>query len=756
MTVAENLNARNEELQALNQALEQRLEQQSNRSEVLQTVLHSTGVATLFLDSDLNIRFFTPATQSLFNIIQGDIGRPLADLCSLATAGDLLADATTVMQTLTTLEREVESRTGANLTRRITPYGSHDTRAEGVVITFIDTCDKKQIATALKVAQQKAELATAARSNFLAATSHDLRQPLQTLKLLQGLLLGALKDPQARRLTTRIGETVGAMSGMLNALLDINHIETGKVSAHPVGFRVSDLLDRLADEFNYHAAAKGLKLRVMACHLSIQSDPRLLEQILRNLLSNALKFTHKGRVLLGCRRHGGWLSIEVWDTGSGITAEALEAIFEDYRKPNIPAPERPRGQGLGLTIVQHLSALLGHQLRVKSNPGKGSVFSIDVALSPPARLEQMGPLQNPLMAQEPPVSRKGGMILIVEDEPELLELLGTILRLEGHQVAMALDSDAALDWVAHSGLQPDLILADYNLPRGLNGLQLIMKLRETLHRAIPAIILTGDISRQTSRDVAFQHCTQLNKPAKIKEVNFVIESLLAQSHSELLENTSPMERGPRSAGLPVIFVVDEDDMLRETIRTVLESGDYRVEDYASCEAFLAAYSPSVRACLLVNAQMAGMDGFELLQRLRSQGDDLPAIMISGSSDVSNAVGAMKAGASDFIEKPFSRSDVLHSVAQALEHSRDATTLLAWRQEAADYIAKLTNRQRQIMEMVLAGHPSKNIAADLGISQRTVENHRASIMTRTHSKSIPALARLAVTARACEPLHHPLR
>jgi two-component system CheB/CheR fusion protein len=150
--------------------------------------------------------------------------------------------------------------------------------------------------------------------------------------------------------------------------------------------------------------------------------------------------------------------------------------------------------------------------------------------------------------------------------------------------------------------------------------------------------------------------------------------------------------------------------------------------------------------LLVDAHLPGMEGLELLHHLRSNGDDLPAVMISGSSEVSMAVDAMKAGASDFIEKPFGRSEVLQSVARALEHSRDANKKLAWTHEAAQCINNLTDRQRQIMDMVLAGHPSKNIAVELGISQRTVENHRASIMTRTNSKSIPALARIALAAQ----------
>lgn len=749
LTSKEELQSLNEELTALNSQLQETLEQQRTTSNDLQNVLYSTDVATIFLDTDLNIRLYTPATKLLFNVIPGDIGRPLADLSSLATDDELLTDARTVLRKLAPLEREIESRSGVCFVRRILPYRTHDHGVGGVVITFTDVTEQKHTGQALVAAKLEAESATAAKSRFLAAASHDLRQPLQTLKLLQGLLLETVEGVQPRKLTMRIGETVGAMSGMLNALLDINQIETGAVHAHPVSFRISDLLDRLRDEFNYHASAQGLTLRTVPCHLSIESDPRLLEQMIRNLLSNALKYTKQGRILLGCRRHSGWLSIQIWDTGPGIPEDMRHVIFEEYRQLDNPARERVRGLGLGLAIVQRLSVLLGHQIRVESTLGKGSIFSIDVALTP---LENAG-MHEPLNGIAPDSSASAmhrvGMILIVEDDPELRELLGSLLKSQGHQIATASDGVAALNWIAHGGVQPDLILTDHNLPRGLTGLEMIVQLREKMHRDIPAIVLTGDISTQTSRDVALEHCTQLNKPAKLKEISYVIQRLLAQS--QLASGIDPpsvvSERIEQDADTrqPVIYVVDDDDMLRETIRMVLEGGGLEVEDFASCEAFLAAYVPGPEACLLLDANLPGMKGLELLQKLRDQGNRMPTIMITGSNDIAIAVDAMKAGATDFIEKPFDRSEMLESVARALEHSRDANKLLTWKQEASNHVAELTPRQRQIMDLVLAGHPSKNIAVDLGISQRTVENHRNSIMKRTESKSIPALARLALAA-----------
>ena len=191
-----------------------------------------------------------------------------------------------------------------------------------------------------------------------------------------------------------------------------------------------------------------------------------------------------------------------------------------------------------------------------------------------------------------------------------------------------------------------------------------------------------------------------------------------------------------------------DELLRDDGR--------RVEVYASGEAFLEAYRPGTEGCLLVDAVMPGMGGFGVLQRLKDDGQRLPAIMITGNGDVHMAVRAMQAGAIDFIEKPIGRNELLASIDQALEQMRDSAKRSAWHDAAATRIACLTARQRQILEMVLDGQPSKNIASDLGISQRTVENHRASIMMKTGSKSLAALARLALAAGGSGPDEPPVR
>jgi two-component system, chemotaxis family, CheB/CheR fusion protein len=324
-----------------------------------------------------------------------------------------------------------------------------------------------------------------------------------------------------------------------------------------------------------------------------------------------------------------------------------------------------------------------------------------------------------------------------------------VLKEDGHRTASAPDGPAALDLFAHGGFRPDLILVDYNLPNGMDGLVVATKVRETLHRHIPVIVLTGDISTDTLRRIASEDCVQLNKPVKSADVMQAIQRLLAISPAASHPPVASRSEVVRAAGTPVIFVVDDDSHVREGIRSLLEADGRTVEDFATCEEFLEAYHPGREGCLLVDAYLPGMTGHELLQHLHSRGYRLPAIMITGNSDVPMAVEAMKAGASDFIEKPVGRAELLASLERALEQSRDTAKLSAWRRDASERVGKLTLRQRQIMEMVLAGHPSKNIAADLSISRRTVESHRASIMKKMGAKSLPALARLALAAASDE-------
>ena len=718
----EELQSLNEELTAVNSQLQETLERQRTTSDDLQNVLYSTNVATLFLDLDGRIRFFTPAIKALFAIIPSDLGRKLTDFAALAPDGALAGDVTVVQNRLEPLEREIEAADGMWFRRRILPYRTGGGRVEGVVITFTDITGRKAAGRALEAAKLEAEAANAAKSRFLAAASHDLRQPLQTLALLHALLADAVTGEKARGLVARQNTTLSTVTGMLDALLDINEIEAGAVQPAISVFAIDALLERLRGEFTYHAEARAIQLRVVPCGQQVRSDLKLLEQMIRNLLSNAIKYTQEGRVLLGCRRRGGTLTVEVWDTGIGIKDADLPMIFEEYHQVGNAARQRSRGLGLGLSIVKRLGDLLGHPIKVVSRFGHGSGFSIELPRLAPAQAARPS-------ATLPDIAGRiaGLSILLVEDDPDLREMLDELLRSQRHQVTTAVDGPHAISCLARG--VPDLVLADYNLPNGPNGLELAASVRATAGSAVPVIILTGDISSATLRAVTLGGCALLSKPVGLPELQQAIARALA----------------PPPDKRPAIFVVDDDDDVRGAIMEVLESDGRAVAGFPSGEAFLAAFQPADAACLLIDAALPGVSGIELLERLRAAGHAVPAIVITGQSDVPMAIRAMKAGASDFIEKPVERPGLLASVARAMERSVDAAKLAAWQKAAAAQVAGLTPRQREIMSLVLAGHPSKNIAADLGISQRTVENHRASIMHRTGAASLPALARLALAA-----------
>ncbi len=746
LTSKEELQSLNEELTALNSQLQETLERQGTMSDDLQNVLYSTDVATLFLDMDLRIRLFTPATKSLFAIIPGDVGRPLADLHALAPDAELPADSRSVLMGHDPIEREIQAAKGIWFRRRILPYRARNNHVEGVVITFTDVTKRISSSKALEEAKQQAERATVAKSRFLAAASHDLRQPLQTLTLLHGLLGKTIDGEREQKLLARLEQTLDAMSGMLNALLDINQIEAGVVYSEITVFQLDDILGRLRDEFSYHAQAKGLDLRVVPCTLKIASDPRLLEQMIRNLLSNALKYTKKGKVLLGCRRRGGTLSIEIWDTGIGIPAAELHSIFDEYHQIGNAARERGLGLGLGLSIVQRLANLLHHRVRVASHHGQGSVFAIDIDISsakspspsPPRLSGQSG-----TTAQH--ARTRNGTILVVEDDPEVRDLLELFLRDEGHRSFSAADGPAALQMMLSGVVEPDLVLADYNLPKDMNGLQLASRIRVTSGPSIPIVILTGDISSTTLQEVTEQNCILLNKPVKLDELSKIIDQLVRTGGAELPPSHPASAKIAGDSRIETVLIVDDDDAVRESIGAVIAENGGNPIGFASGEAFLKDYRPGRRDCVLIDSYLPGMDGIALLRALREAGHSLPAIIITGNSDVAMAVQAMKAGASDFLEKPVKAEDILAGIRRALELSHNDDEIVAWKAAATSHLAQLTARQRQIMHLVLEGCPSKNIASDLGISQRTVESHRAAIMRKTGSTSLPALARLVMAA-----------
>ena len=732
LTSKEELQSLNEELIALNSQLQETLDRQRIASDDLQNILYSTNVATLFLDEKLRIRFFTPATKAFFGVIPGDIGRPLADLQSLADDDDLLADAGIVMLQSTTIEREISGPGSTWFVRRIFPYRTHDDRVEGVVITFIDITERRRTAAALEEARRAAEQSNRGKSRFLAVASHDLRQPLQSLSLIQEMLRLSVADPGAQEQIGRFGLLLGAMTGMLDSLLDIDQIESGVIEVSTAPFTLASLFKRLREEFAPLAEAQGLQLRVIPSTATVLSDARLFEAMLRNLFANAIKYTPPGgRILLGCRHRDAMLRIEVWDTGIGIRSDQLGPIFDEFYQVDNPAASRERGFGLGLTIVRELGLLLGHAVTVRSRPDKGSVFAVTLPYAPSGG--HVARSAEPV-AQSGPTT--GCTIALVEDDPDVRDALEALLTEAGHTVISARDGPEALA-LAHAGaILPDLVLTDYNLPGGMNGVVVLANLRKVLKQPIPGIVLTGDISKDALAKIELADCLMLSKPVTAAKLHAAIRKVTPDA----IADHGPATRHPTR----LICVLEDNPDMRKAMLSVLGNENWQIITYPSAEAFLAAESATetdcADRCLIIDTNLPGMSGIALIEMLRARGDSMPAVLITGTGDIAMAVQAMRSGASDFIERPVSRRDLIDSIERAVS----SATAGRGRDVAGDAIVQklmtLTARQKDVLDMVMAGEPSKNIAADLGISQRTVESHRAQIMQKLGVRTIPDLVR----------------
>jgi two-component system, chemotaxis family, CheB/CheR fusion protein len=710
------------------------------------SIINTMRQPLVVFDSELLV---VSANAAFFDAFATDagraVGRRLAFLDEGATVDPgLRAFLDNVRSTLTPVEGYVIEAVLPMVGRRrlllnATRIRGDNPRASKILLAIDDITERSLVAGALEISKRQAEQASLGKSRFLAAASHDLRQPLQTMSLLHGLLAARAADTETLKLVARLDSTISVMSGILNTLLDINQLEAGIVEAVPTSFSVNGLLERLRAEFADCVERKGLRWRVVPCSKVIHSDQRLLAAILRNLLSNAVKYTTSGKVLLGCRRRGQNLRIEVCDSGIGIPAGKTDAIFEEFHQLDNPARERGRGLGLGLTIARRLADLLGHRVTVDSIAGRGSIFAIEI---PPAPRAAELPVHDGAFSVDGEYSHSG-VILIVEDDPEVGGLMGRFLEKAGYQVSVAADGTQAVARITDGGVVPDLVIVDFNLPGPLNGLEAIARIKQERGNALPAIILTGDITTSTLQQISGQNCFHLIKPVKADVLLGRIGALLSNAAASKFKE-APF-RPERDNNRGTIFLIDDDPQVCEAMRDLLEANGWAAETYSSCEAFQKADHAGRRGCVLVDAVMPGMGGLELLRRLKPSSHRLPAIMVTGNGDIHMAVGAMTAGALNFIEKPVDRTELLSSIEAAFDLMKGASTVVSVREAAVARIATLTPRQRQIMDLVLAGHPSKNIAADLKISQRTVENHRAAIMKKAGATSLPALIRVGIIA-----------
>lgn len=378
---------------------------------------------------------------------------------------------------------------------------------------------------ALQEAKREAERANAAKSRFLASASHDLRQPLQTISLLNEVLEKTLEDAGTLKILESQRQALTVIDGLLQAYLDVSRLEAGVVRPRSRNFPLAQFLARLRSEFELHCEKEGLELRVVSCGATIHSDPDLLAGILQNFVVNAVRHTHPpGRVLIGCRRRGSNLRLEVWDSGVGIPADQLETIFEEFYQLDNLARDRRAGLGLGLAIAHRTARLLGHTIDVRSTPGKGSMFAVEVPVG--QRTPATVAVEKPGCAVARPASTAS--LLLIEDDPAVLEAMSLFLAVWDFQVTTALDGAQALTLLEGGAEVPDLIISDYRLPGGSTGLEVIQQIRTAVGRKLPAILMTGDTAGARLCEAEESGCRLVHKPAREGDLLPIIRELLQQ------------------------------------------------------------------------------------------------------------------------------------------------------------------------------------------------------------------------------------
>jgi signal transduction histidine kinase/CheY-like chemotaxis protein len=369
----------------------------------------------------------------------------------------------------------------------------------------------------LAAARAEAERATRSKSRFLSAANHDLRQPFQAIHLFLHLLQSKVNDPSQQSLVTRIQEAVQSGETLLTSLLELSSLEAGNVRPAVVQVPVNEVLEKLIREFDAPAVTKGLRLRFMQCGAVVTTDPALLERMLRHLIGNAIRFTAKGSVMVGCRRRGNRIRIEVWDTGYGIPEDRQAAIFEEFTQ--IPGPgsrDRGRGLGLGLAIVERIANLLGHSIEVRSVPGKGSVFSVTL----PADREVSEANGN----STAPVS-----VLVIEDDPVQLMAIRSVLESWDCRVLSASNGARALASIGMKGQPaPDLVMAELRLNGGHSGLEVLAEIRRQMGAEVPAILMTSDTARERTTELTGADVSVLVKPFGPEHLRNAMEAMLAR------------------------------------------------------------------------------------------------------------------------------------------------------------------------------------------------------------------------------------
>ena len=410
----------------------------------------------------------------------------------------------------------------------------------GFVSTYTDVTEQTRAANALaeakrgleaRVAERTAELTRAtaeaqaanlSKTKFLTAASHDLLQPLNAARLFVSAVDGEGLSEETQRLVERIDTSLGSVEELLKTLIDISRLDAGVVTADFADVDIQTLLSALASDFAPSAAAKSLRLMVRPCSAVVRCDVLLLRRILQNLLSNAIRYTAEGGVLLGCRRRREGLRIEVWDSGPGIPEDQREEIFREFHRHAYPEQAEQSGLGLGLAIVERAARAQGLEVGLRTRSGRGSVFFLTVPYG-----EAAGDDGKPVSAHAAEQGLADAFVVVIENDEAIRDGMKNLLQRWSCQVLAATDTVDALAQLADAELCPDLIVADYHLESGSLGLQSITALRRHFDQEVPALIITADHSPEVEARVQEHGYELLHKPLKPAELRSLMAHMLS-------------------------------------------------------------------------------------------------------------------------------------------------------------------------------------------------------------------------------------
>lgn len=499
--------------------------------DLTQSILDMAPNGIYEIAADGTILYSNPAHHRLLGYAPGTlVGRSILDLVPPEDGERLRAD-------LATLAREQPepqpylnrsyTRDGREIvvevhwTYKRDPVGG---RVTGFIAILNDVTARIEAERLRDEALRQAEQAALARARFLASASHDLRQPLQALALFVSRLERRELDCSARELVGNIRESVATLSSLLNGLLDMSKFDGGMAQPRIDDVPLQEVFRQLRRDFGAVAERAGLRLRMRTPDCVVRSDPVLLRRVLGNLIVNAITYTSRGGIVVGARRRGPNVRLEVWDSGIGIPSDQLQHIFQEFYQVGNEARERREGLGLGLAIVDRACRALGHPVEVRSTFGRGSVFSVTV----PAALRPVPATAANRVTADPAsvLAPLKVTVAVVEDDPTVRRALAELLREWSCDVVTAGSGGALLHALAEAKARPAAVIADLRLPGGMDGLATIAAVSAELGYAVPALIVTGDTEPERLRAALTAGFMLLHKPIDAADLHAALQRLL--------------------------------------------------------------------------------------------------------------------------------------------------------------------------------------------------------------------------------------